>query len=265
MQGTITVTNAVGVRVHTYTAPEDGWCVNSHVIELPNELVVIDAQYTLCFAQELIDYTAPLNKKISRLYITHYHPDHLLGAAAFDVPIYALQEVIRKIEAVGDRVAREEHEKHGATIPDHAERPSRTVVPGDEVIDGIKFNFVELQHAETEYALVVGLREANILITQDLLYDKVHVFVGEKAFDTWIAALGEYEALPYTHILPGHGHPGGKELFHAMKQYIVTAKHEFESAQDSASFIKRMTDAFPDYHGRALLEHEQRFLFPTQT
>ena len=74
-------------------------------------------------------------KPITRVYISHYHPDHLLGAAAFSAPLYALAEVIAKIDAVGDRVASEEHEKHPDAIPAHAEKPSQTVNPGLVAID----------------------------------------------------------------------------------------------------------------------------------
>ena len=55
-----------------------------------------------------------------------------------------------------------------------------------------------LQHAETESALMVGIPEHKILITQDLVYHCVHVFIAEKAFDTWLAGLQHYEKLPYT-------------------------------------------------------------------
>jgi glyoxylase-like metal-dependent hydrolase (beta-lactamase superfamily II) len=60
---------------------------------------------------------------LSRLYVTHYHPDHLLGAAAFDAPAFTLASVAAKVETSGDRVAREEHEKVGDDIPLTARRP----------------------------------------------------------------------------------------------------------------------------------------------
>ena len=34
MEGTVTVTRAAGVSVHTYVAPERGWRAASHLIEL---------------------------------------------------------------------------------------------------------------------------------------------------------------------------------------------------------------------------------------
>jgi glyoxylase-like metal-dependent hydrolase (beta-lactamase superfamily II) len=108
--GEMTLTRSGEVCIHTYTAPEDGWCVNSHIVETATGLLVVDAQYTLPSAREVAAYAATLGKPITRLYISHYHPDHVLGAAAFATPIYALASVAAKIHAIGDRIADEEHE-----------------------------------------------------------------------------------------------------------------------------------------------------------
>src|SRR5215469_11009272 len=137
MQGKIMVTQAGDLRVHTYTAPEDGWQVNSHIVELPSQLMVIDAQYLLPHAREVLAYADQLHKPIARLYISHYHPDHLLGAVAFSAPIYALAEVSAKIEAVGDRVAREEHETLGNVVAGRAARPNHVQKTGVETIEGM--------------------------------------------------------------------------------------------------------------------------------
>jgi glyoxylase-like metal-dependent hydrolase (beta-lactamase superfamily II) len=262
MRGKLNITNGSSLRVHTYTAPEVGWCVNSHIIELSHELIVIDAQYTLFFANEVVSYAATLGKPISRLYLTHYHPDHILGAASFHAPIYALTEVTQKIDAVGDRVAREEHEKLGDVIPMKEERPGKIVSSGEKIIDGVRFQFMELLHAETEDALMIGLPDEKILITQDLLYDRVHVFVGEKAFNLWNEALDRIAALPFNRYLPGHGDPGGKELFAAMKKYLAAAEREHRTASSGEEFKQGMMASFPDFRVQALLAHELRFLFP---
>src|SRR5271156_4767718 len=113
MPGTWTITRNSIAPIHTFTAPEDGWLVTSHIIELPSQLLVVDAQYTLPFAREVARYAVGLGKPLTRLYVTHYHPDHLLGAAVFDTSLFALESVAAKIGNVGDRVAREEHEKVG--------------------------------------------------------------------------------------------------------------------------------------------------------
>jgi glyoxylase-like metal-dependent hydrolase (beta-lactamase superfamily II) len=264
MLGTTTVSQHGGMRVHTYTAPDDGWRVNTHILELTRQLLVIDAQYTLPYAREVLAYAQTLGKPISRLYITHYHPDHLLGAVVFQVPVYALAEVKAKIEAVGDRVASEEHEKCGDIVAPYAERPGHVVVPGIEKIDGTRIEFIRLQHAESENALMIALPDQGILITQDLVYHHVHVFVGEKAFDTWTRALEAYREVGYAKILPGHGLPGGPELYDEMLHYLSVVRDEYSKARDGEDLKRRLFAAFPDYGGQLMVEHEIRFLFPPQ-
>jgi glyoxylase-like metal-dependent hydrolase (beta-lactamase superfamily II) len=138
MLGTWTITRNECVPIHTFTAPEDGWLVTSHMIELPSQLLVIDAQYRLSYAGEVVRYAAALNKPTTRLYVAHYHPDHLLGAAAFDTPLFAFASVAEKVAAVGDRVAQEEHAIVGDDIPAAVRRPDRTVDEGVELIDGVR-------------------------------------------------------------------------------------------------------------------------------
>jgi hypothetical protein len=66
MLGEITETQCDGIRVHTYTAPDDGWRVNTHLIELPTQIIAVDAQYTLRYAREIVDYIGTLGKPLAR-------------------------------------------------------------------------------------------------------------------------------------------------------------------------------------------------------
>jgi glyoxylase-like metal-dependent hydrolase (beta-lactamase superfamily II) len=138
MAGIWTVTRNEVAPIHTCTAPEDGWLVTSHVIELPSQLLVVDAQYRLPYAREVVRYAATLKKPLNRLYVTHYHPDHQLGAAAFAAPVVALASVAGKIGALGDRVAREEREIVGEDIPATARRHDWCVEEETELIDGVR-------------------------------------------------------------------------------------------------------------------------------
>jgi glyoxylase-like metal-dependent hydrolase (beta-lactamase superfamily II) len=260
--GRLTLTQSEGLTVHIYTAPEDGWRVNSHIIELPSQLLVVDAQYLLPYAKEVVAHAEQLAKPITRLYLSHYHPDHILGAAAFSAPIYALAGVATKIEAAGDRIAAEERSKHGDAIPERAERPGHIVEPGIETIDGEVIDFIRLKDAETEHALMIGLPRHSILIAQDLIYNRVHAFVGEKAFANWHEALRQTESLHYNKLLPGHGDPGRQDLFDEMHDYLAVAREAYLDADTAEDFRKRLIEDFPDYQGRELLDHQTRFLFP---
>ena len=54
MLGKITVTEAQALKVHSFISPEKGWQVNSHSIELSSQLLVIDSQYLLPYAREVV-------------------------------------------------------------------------------------------------------------------------------------------------------------------------------------------------------------------
>jgi glyoxylase-like metal-dependent hydrolase (beta-lactamase superfamily II) len=261
MSGAWTTTQTACVPIHTFTAPEEGWLVNSHIIEFPSQLFVIDAQYTLPFAREVARYAASLGKPLTRLYVTHYHPDHLLGAEAFDAPLFALESVAAKIAKAGDRVAREEHDKIGDDIPATSRQPDRRIAEGEEVVDGVVIEYRRLRAAETEDALVVALPEAGAIVVQDLVYDRAHLFLGERDFEGWRTALKEYRSLPYHVVLPGHGAPGDKRLYDAMIEYLDFAEKALEHSATPAEFRAKILGRFPDYGCRKILDHELRFLF----
>ena len=84
------------------------------------------------------------------MYVTHYHPDHLLGAAEFAAPVFALRSVAEKIDAVGDRVAREEREKVGNDTRRQLRRVDRCITEGEEIVDGVRIVHRHLHSAETD-------------------------------------------------------------------------------------------------------------------
>ena len=261
MPGTWTVTRNALSPIHTFTAPEEGWLVTSHIIELQSQLLVVDAQYTLSYAREVARYASELKKPVTRLYVTHYHPDHLLGAAVFEAPLFALANVARKIGAVGNRVAREEHEKTGADIPAEARQPDRLVDEGQAIIDGVCLEHRLLSGAETEDALTLALPDAGAIIVQDLVYNHTHLFLAERHFDRWRAALKQYRELPYDIVLPGHGLPGDKALYDGMIDYLDFAEGALNESSTAAEFKQRILGRYREYGGGGVLDHQLRFLF----
>jgi glyoxylase-like metal-dependent hydrolase (beta-lactamase superfamily II) len=262
MSGTWTVTRNEVAPIHTFTAPEDGWLVTSHVIELPSQLLVVDAQYRLSYAREVMRYAAALEKPLNRLYVTHYHPDHLLGAAAFGTPLVTLESVAGKIGAVGDRVAREEHEIIGDDIPATVRRPDRYVEEGTELIDGVRIEHSRLHGAETEDALIMALPDAGVIIVQDLVYNRAHLFLGERRLDGWREALRQYRALPYDIVLPGHGLPGDKAVYDEMMDYLDFAEGALAESATATQFKQLLLRRYPDHGCGKVLDHQLRFLFP---
>jgi glyoxylase-like metal-dependent hydrolase (beta-lactamase superfamily II) len=265
VEGTVTVTPAGVATIHTYTAPETGWRVNSHIVELPSQLVLFDAQLTPGYAHEVLKLAASLGKPLARLYISHAHPDHFAGASVIDAPSYALAPVKELIDRSGDvRIERgyqntPGHDGHQGV----KSRPVDHVVSaGQETIGGVRFSFEAVADAETTEQLMIGLPDAGVLLAQDVAYNGVHLFIGEHAFDAWAAAIAALEASPYDVILPGHGLPGGRGICAADRQYLAVARDALAQAAGPEDLNRRLEAAFPEYGGTAMQGLQNFYLFP---
>ena len=263
MQGTVSITDRGEIKIHTYASPENGLLVNTHLVELRSQLIAIDAQYGLPYAAEVVEYARSLGKPLSRLYISHEHPDHFFGAATFEAPIYALAEVKAAIEAAGDTMAANNHATYGDFVPSKATKPEETVEPGEETIDDIRVEFRKVENAEAAANLTVALPEQGVIITQDLAYNQVHLFVADQRFGDWTSDLAEHEQLPYDTVLPGHGQPGGKEIYSQCRKYLSAAKPLVAEATTAEQLKAALIERFPTYSGELLLDVQNRYLFPT--
>jgi glyoxylase-like metal-dependent hydrolase (beta-lactamase superfamily II) len=266
MRGIVTVTPAAGgVSIHTYTAPEPGWRVNSHIVELPTQLVIVDAQLTAGYATEVAELAGRLGKPVTRLYISHAHPDHFAGAGVIDAPSYALASVKHLIDASGDvRIERGYRctPGHENAEPVAARPVDHVVEPGEEVIDGIRFSFEPVADAETTEQLTIGLPDLGALIAQDVVYHHVHLFIAEHAFGSWEQALGALESRPYDTILPGHGLPGDHGIYRLNRAYLAMAQQALAAASGPEDLNQRLETAYPDYGGTAMQGLQNFYLFP---
>jgi glyoxylase-like metal-dependent hydrolase (beta-lactamase superfamily II) len=271
MQGNVTVTPAGTATIHTYTAPETGWRANSHVIELASQVVLFDAPLTEAHAREVLALTESLGKPVTRLYISHAHPDHFASAAAIGAPSYALGPVKDLIDRSGDLRIKRGYARtpgHSRTPPPRSRPVDHAVPPGgEETLDGVRLRFEAVADAETDAQLVIALPGAGILISQDVLYNGVHMFLGEHAFDTWQAAITGLEALPYETIIPGHGLPrgdglpSGRGIYTASREYLTVAARAFAEATGPDDLSQRLEAAFPSYGGTAMQGLQNFYLY----
>src|SRR5215471_12782171 len=272
MHGTVTVTPAGAATIHTYTAPETWWRANSHLIELASQVVLFDVPLTEEYAREVLAVAEGLGKPVTRLYISHAHPDHFASAVLIAAPSYALGPVKDLIDRSGDLRIRRGY----ACTPGHAGVPlpmSRPVdhalPPGqEETLDGVLLRFEAVPNAETDSQLAIALPGTGVLISQDVLYNKVHLFLGEHSFDAWQAAIDKLEALSYETIIPGHGLPrggglpGGRGIYDANRDYLGVAARAFAEATGPADLNQRLEAAFPSYGGTAMQSLQNFYLYP---
>jgi len=199
MLGTINSLVRGEVTIHTYTSPESGLEANTHIVELPTQLLVIDTQYAVPFAAEAAAYAATLGKPITRVYVTHAHPDHFFGAAEFAAPVHALAATKSTIETNGETILSNNRATAGDVLPDKVTAPTEVVIPGEIIIDGIRLELMEFTDGEAGDALVIALPDQDVLIAQDLVYNNLHLFIAEGHLDHWLTVVGELSGVGDLH------------------------------------------------------------------
>jgi glyoxylase-like metal-dependent hydrolase (beta-lactamase superfamily II) len=255
MNGTITVIDKGAVRIHSYEAPDDSLNVNTQLIETPSRIIAVDGQFSLAYADEVVEYAKGLGKPIDRLIITHAHPDHFQGAARFGTPVHALPEVIKGIIAQGDKT-----DVSGVPIPLADTTPTVEITPGTEVIDGIPFVFEHLTGGETHDQLLIRLPDQRVLVAQDVLYHRTHLFLADKDFDGWQAHVDRLFAdTEYDTILAGHGIPADPSAWAEVTEYLTAARQLL--GDDGDAYKKAITERFPDHGGTFLIDIANNYMF----
>jgi glyoxylase-like metal-dependent hydrolase (beta-lactamase superfamily II) len=261
MQGTITTIHRPNVTVHTYTSPEDGLDANTHIVELNSQLLVIDTQWALPYAAEALEFASALKKPITRVYVSHDHPDHWFGSASFGAPIYSLQSTRDAIATSGDAMAARNHAAVGDLVPDHAIVPERIVAVGEETIDGVRFVFNEYKEVEAASLLVISAPDAGVVFAQDLLYNNLHLFIAEGHLDEWAKIVEAIKGKGFEVVIPGHGLPGGSELYDFALAYLAAAKPLLSSATTGEELKSALIEAFPAAGGIGMLDIQNSFIF----
>lgn len=251
-----TVTQNKDVKVHTYMSPSAMFANTSHVIELKNELIIVDGQFFAPYAFELKEFTDALGKPVTRFYLSHDHPDHYIGFGdAFpNVPVYALTETKAAIEQAGQEVLEQRQAQFGPMIASKLNKPSVVQQPGEETIGNVKFIFEKSVNNESAVSLVIKLPELGVYIAQDIVYNKVHLFI-EGDTKGWETALHQIiKEKTYQTILSGHGKEGGIELLKENLNYLAFVNETILKSKDKEEFKAAILKKYPEYGGEQLVD-----------
>lgn len=251
-------------KVHTLVAPDQIFANATHIIELPEEMVLIDGQFFAQYGAEFKELANSLKKPISRYYVTHDHPDHYLGMGdAFkDVPVYALPEIRDSITKNGPNQLKEKQQQMGSLIAHGLVVPAHVVEIGEEVIGGVRFVFERILDTEAPSMLVVKLPELGVVIAQDIIYHNTHAFI-TGSVKKWRASL-RYMAdqVEYQIFLPGHGMPADKASIDNAIAYLSKVDQIMQVTEDAGEYKQLLLAAYPHYGGSKLIDIYLPILFP---
>jgi glyoxylase-like metal-dependent hydrolase (beta-lactamase superfamily II) len=268
MDGTITVVQRDSLTFHTYTSPPDGLVENTHIVEGPNRLVLLDAQLFLAYAREVADYAESLGKPVERIIVSHGHPDHWSGLEVLTqrfpkTPVYALPEVRDHIAQDGQTTLDTAHRIYGDRIASAPVVPDQVLDEGSEVLDGTTWEYQKVLEVESPAQLVVRFPELRTLATFDLVFaNRYHLFTIAPYFDHWIEILLSLKQLDsYDHFLAGHGEATDPSAIDGNIRYLQDAKAIHASATSPGEYAEQLRAKYPEREQPGWVDLSAMFLF----
>jgi glyoxylase-like metal-dependent hydrolase (beta-lactamase superfamily II) len=94
----------------------------------------------------------------------------------------------------------------------------------------------------------------NLLFVSDFCYHGVHAWAGQgvekEHIRNWIQVLGDLKAEYFgtgATVYPGHGEPGGVELFDTMRTYLEDFLSAIQSGRTNREILERMRKIYPTH------------------
>lgn len=243
--GTVHTFTTSGVTFHTYLSPAQAVNVTSHVIELGDQILLVDATFLPPTAAEVAQLVASTGKPIHTAYVSHEHPDHWGGVSTFKgVEFVTLPEIREGLRAEATSGERPEPTSllNGADL-----------ALGITEIGGVPVEFRAYDNAEAPKAIVAVLPEQRVAVVQDLVYNGIYFAPGVDR-ENWIATLeGMRDDPSFDTLLVGHGVPTTRGELDTAIGYLKALNAAWEAASTPEDVIGAMKAAYPGYGGEFLL------------
>lgn len=184
-----------------------GAIANSIIMATDAGAVLVDSGPSLGFGQALAMLAQRLTgRAVARVYITHLHPDHSFGSAAFPAAeLHALPATRADLERDGAGFSDAMYRMlHGWMAGTDIILPDAAAADGKVTFGGRRLTLLALSgHSAGDLAI---LDEASgTLIAGDLVFHNRAPATPHADLPRWHAALDRLAAIPHQQCVPGHG------------------------------------------------------------
>ncbi|MFI6263076.1 MBL fold metallo-hydrolase [Micromonospora sp. NPDC051006] len=236
------------------------WSPLAHtLIHGAREAVVVDPPITVAQTDALADWIESFGKRLTHIYITHWHADHWLGTGRLvrrfpDAVAYAGPRTVDRIvrstpDGVPAALWRDLFPGQLGDPP--IEIPIGPVPSGGFTVDGQQLLSVEVGHSDTDDSTVLHVPSIGLVAAGDVVYN-VHQYLAEASdggLDGWRAALDTVAALAPTHVVAGHKDPTRDDDVAAIgqtREYLDVAAELLAARPSREEWFSRMVERYPD-------------------
>lgn len=189
------------------TAQNGGAIANVAILDTKAGAVVIDTGPSKRYGEALAKLATELTgKPVVRVYLTHFHPDHIFGNQAFAPKALATtQKVADGLKGMGDDFAAAMYRIAGDWMRGtEVALPETVVTAGAEDFGDRKLTLVPLG-GHTDSDLAIFDERSGLLFTGDLVFLDRAATTPNADLAVWRTSLAALARLPHARLVPGHG------------------------------------------------------------
>jgi cyclase len=214
---------------------------NNVVIEMREYLIVVDANFPSGARAVLADVKRVSSKPVRYVFDTHHHGDHAYGNAVFTengavtLAHAGVAEEMKRLEPKRWQDAANSRKDVAELKRDTAEPPKQTF-SGDLYVLEDASRRVEFRHfgwAHTRGDGFAYLPAEQIICTGDAVVNGPYNYMGDGNIGNWPKVVrAAATKLKVKHVLPGHGLPGGPEIFTGQERFLTELYKAVKAAID---------------------------------
>jgi glyoxylase-like metal-dependent hydrolase (beta-lactamase superfamily II) len=236
-QHTYYVRGGAGVATDNY-----GFVSNSAFVVTSEGVIVFDTLGTPPLgAKLLVAIRSVTDKPIKRIYISHYHADHMYGLQAFDetgAEVVTSDGAKRYLEG---EVAQRRLAERRLSLSPWVNANTRVVEPdryvqGEErfTLGDVTMRVVNVGSAHSEGDMVLFVEDDGVLFSGDIIFQGRIPFLGTSSSDDWLEVLSEMEQTDAKAVVPGHGKAAEdpEKIVALTKSYLTFVRDSMQQAVD---------------------------------
>lgn len=240
------------LHLEVFTSTPNGYSVTSTLVYGEEELILIDPQFLLSEARQVVDMIRATGRTLTTIYTTHAHPDHFLGVAAIreafpDARYVALPEVADRMvtswparrnfwyPTYGDDLPSEE-----AILPEPLEEPVMMLEGHELRITG---ELVGLDGGGNSFVHIPAI---NAVVTGDIIF-RSHLRPPEDTAPLY-ETLDMIRALDPEIVVAGHqgkGSPNDPSVLDFIPNYIDDFRRMAAESESAEELQGKMLEAYP--------------------
>ena len=234
-----------------------GAIANITIFDTREGAVIVDTGPSKRYGTALADCVKEVTgKPVVRVYLTHFHPDHVFGNQAFDAKaIAAPQGVIDGLRSLGEDFASAMYHAAGDWMRGtELVLPAKAVGDSVEQIGGRRFALKSLGgHTPSDLAVIE--ETSGLLVAGDLVFLDRAPTTPHADLERWRTSLDALAGLKATQIVPGHGPvEGAPRGFEQTRDWLAIVEETIRAAfERGLSMNEAMSEPLPDWASKIAL------------